>query len=105
MHNILDLVDRSGLYLYADKGYVGGEGERLLVPIKKPKNKELPTATQKPTGPTPPPVHRANAASRPSRTGTSSTDTAATPAALAPSRRPSSSSPTKVFRNYFEKAH
>jgi hypothetical protein len=42
MHNILDLLDRSELYLYADKGYVGGEGTRLLVPVKKPKNKELP---------------------------------------------------------------
>ncbi|WP_239381351.1 transposase family protein [Frankia sp. CIT1] len=42
MHTILDLVDRSQLYLYADKGYVGGEGDRLLIPIKKPRNKELP---------------------------------------------------------------
>ncbi|TFE23421.1 IS5/IS1182 family transposase [Frankia sp. B2] len=42
MHDILDLIDRSELYLYADKGYVGGEGDRLLVPIKKPKNNDLP---------------------------------------------------------------
>lgn len=42
MHDILHLIDRSELYLYADKGYVGGEGHRLLVPIKKPMNEELP---------------------------------------------------------------
>ncbi|WP_284346939.1 transposase family protein [Frankia sp. Cppng1_Ct_nod] len=30
------------MYLYADKGYVGGESDLLLVPRKKPANSELP---------------------------------------------------------------
>ncbi|WP_018501759.1 transposase family protein, partial [Parafrankia discariae] len=29
------------IYLYADKGYVGGESDLLLVPRKKPANGEL----------------------------------------------------------------
>ncbi|MCK9878343.1 MULTISPECIES: transposase family protein [Frankia] len=40
-HHILDTVDRAELYLYADKGYVGGEGTRLLVPHKKPPKRDL----------------------------------------------------------------
>ena len=42
-HNILHLINQAvTLYLYADKGYIGGESERLLVPRKKPQNAELP---------------------------------------------------------------
>jgi hypothetical protein len=42
MHDILHTVDLSELHLYADLGYIGGEGDRLVVPHKTPKNGELP---------------------------------------------------------------
>jgi len=41
-HDILHVINQAQtLHLYADKGYVGGESERLLVPRKKPQNAEL----------------------------------------------------------------
>lgn len=33
-HNVFGLVARAGLYLFVDKGYVGGEGDMLLTPYK-----------------------------------------------------------------------
>ncbi|CAO5191599.1 DDE endonuclease [Frankia sp. AiPs1] len=33
-HDVLLATARAGLYLYVDKGYVGGEGDTLLVPYK-----------------------------------------------------------------------
>lgn len=33
-HDVLATVDRAGLHLYADKGYLGGEADLLLVPYK-----------------------------------------------------------------------
>lgn len=33
-HNVFGVADRAGLYLYADKGYAGGEGLFLLTPYK-----------------------------------------------------------------------
>ena len=42
-HHILPMINRAEtIYLYADKGYVGGESDLLLVPRKKPANIELP---------------------------------------------------------------
>jgi len=44
-HNILHMINKAEtIYLYADKGYVGGESEQLLTPRKKPQNAELPDA-------------------------------------------------------------
>ncbi len=33
-HGVFDVADRARLYLYADKGYAGGEGATLLTPYK-----------------------------------------------------------------------
>lgn len=33
-HNVFAVADRAGLYLYADKGYVGAEGTSVLTPYK-----------------------------------------------------------------------
>ncbi|WP_261574387.1 transposase family protein [Frankia gtarii] len=42
-HDILPTINRAEtIYLYADKGYVGGESDLLLVSRKKPANSELP---------------------------------------------------------------
>ncbi len=44
-HNVLHVINQAEtIYLYADKGYVGGESEKLLTPRKKPQNAELPDA-------------------------------------------------------------
>ncbi|WP_238429305.1 transposase family protein [Frankia nepalensis] len=42
-HNVLHVINQAEtIYLYADKAYVGGESDHLLVPHKKPPNDELP---------------------------------------------------------------
>jgi DNA-binding CsgD family transcriptional regulator len=41
-HNVLHTINQAEtIYLYADKGYVGGESDHLLVPHKKPPKGEL----------------------------------------------------------------
>jgi DNA-binding CsgD family transcriptional regulator len=56
-HDVLYVIDQAeDIYLYADKGYVGGESEHLLLPYKKPAKKELPEALKE--------LNRAQAATR-----------------------------------------
>ncbi|ORT53124.1 transposase family protein [Frankia sp. KB5] len=56
MHDILHVIDRSELHLFADKGYVGGEGDHLLVPYKKPPGGDLSDQLKE--------INRAHAATR-----------------------------------------
>jgi DDE superfamily endonuclease/Helix-turn-helix of DDE superfamily endonuclease len=46
-HDVLHVINQAEtLYLYADKGYIGGESDHLLVPHKKPQNAEPPDDTK-----------------------------------------------------------
>ena len=38
---VFDVADRTELYLYADKGYLGGEGPTLLTPYNGPNQPDL----------------------------------------------------------------
>lgn len=59
-HDVFRTVSAAQLYLYVDKGCVGGEGDTLLVPYK---GRGPLRRTRRPTAPTPPPGPTANAAS------------------------------------------